>query len=89
MEAVDKATIIVDGGYKPGMIKIKKGKPVTLTFIRKDSNPCLEEIIVPDYKIKKYLPLNTPVSVTFSPNQIGKTEFHCGMNMYKGKIEVV
>lgn len=85
----DTLTIIVDGGYKPDSIRIHKDKPVQLTVIRRDKNSCLEEIIFPDYKIKEFLPLNTPVSITLSPPHLNKSDFHCGMNMYHGKIELL
>ena len=86
-EVSDTWTIIVDGGYKPNVIKISKNKPATLTFIRKDANSCLEDVVFPDYKIKKYLPLNKEVTITLSPPH-KSSEFHCGMNMFKGRIEV-
>lgn len=88
MDASNATTIIVEGGYKPAAIKIPKDKPVTLTFLRKDPNTCLEEINFPDYKIKEYLPLNQPVSITLSPPHSGKSGFHCSMNMFHGRIEV-
>lgn len=84
----DTFTITVDGGYKPKIIRIPKNMPVTLTFIRKDSNPCLEEIVFPDYKIKKFLPLNQNVIIELSPPHPVKSGFHCGMNMFHGKIIV-
>lgn len=87
MEVSDKVTIIVDGGYKPNTIRIKKDTPVALTFIRKDPNTCLEEIVFPDYKIKKYLPLNKTIEVTLNPPHKKNSEFHCGMNMFHGRIE--
>ena len=81
--------IIVDGGYKPAVIKVFKNKPATLTFTRKDTNPCLEEIVFPDYKIKKFLPMNEPVTITLPPPHPGKSGIHCGMNMFHGRIEVL
>lgn len=87
-EVSDTISITVDGGYKPSVIKLPKNKAVTLTFLRKDSNSCLEEVIFPDYKIKEYLPLNKPVTITLSPPH-KSGQFHCGMNMFFGKLEVV
>lgn len=87
-EAKDTWTITVDGGYKPNVINIPKDKPATLTFIRKDANSCLEEIVFPDYKIKEYLPLNKEVTITLSPPHSTASGFHCGMNMFHGRIEV-
>lgn len=88
-EAGDTVTIVVEGGYKPNTIKIKQGKPVTLTFLRKDPNTCLEEINFPDYKIKEYLPLNKPVTINLSPPHPKIGSFYCGMNMFHGRIEVI
>lgn len=89
MEVTDSATITVDGGYKPNNIKIKSGKSTTLTFFRKDPNPCLEEIVLPEFKIKKYLPVGESIPITITPDKTGVFGFHCGMNMFHGRIEVV
>jgi plastocyanin domain-containing protein len=78
--------IVVDGGYKPQVIRINPNESAELTFIRKDANSCLEEIIFPDYGIKKYLPMNTPVNITLNPPHGRASEFHCGINMYRGKV---
>lgn len=81
--------INVSGGYSPSVIVIKNNAKTTLNFIRTDENSCLEEIIIPDFKIKKYLPLNEKVSVTLAPKVPGDYPFSCGMNMYFGKITVI
>lgn len=80
--------IIVKGGYSPGVISIPKGKTTTLNFIRRDSNSCLEEVVMPDFKIRKYLPMDKKVSVLVSPQKEGEYEISCGMNMFHGKIKV-
>src|SRR5690606_34947789 len=80
--------IIVEGGYKPENIKLNKGEKVELTFIRKDPSSCLEEIVIPDFKIKKYLPMNKPVTIEIKPKESGEYRFQCGMNMYHGKLLV-
>ncbi len=81
--------IAVEGGYKPNTITIAHGKPSVVTFTRKDVNSCLEEIVLPDFKIKKFLPLDTPVAITLSPVKPGTYTMHCGMNMFHGKIIVI
>ncbi len=80
--------IIVDGGYKPAVIFLDKGKKTTLKIIRKDSNTCLSDIILPDFKLSKYLPLNKEVQINVTPEKEGEYLFHCGMNMFHGKIVV-
>ncbi|MBI3342915.1 cupredoxin domain-containing protein [Candidatus Gottesmanbacteria bacterium] len=89
MEVTDAITIIVEGGYKPNNIKINNGQPTTLTFLRKDSNPCLEEIVFPDFKIKKFLPVGESIPITITPTKTGIFGFHCGMNMFHGRLEII
>src|SRR4030065_353501 len=72
--------IVVDGGYKPATIKIKKGTDTKLTFLRRDPNSCLEEVVFPDFKIKEYLPMEKPVTINLNPKKSGTFNFHCGMN---------
>ena len=80
--------VIVDGGYKPSTIKVKKGKKTVISLLRKDASTCLEEFILPDFKIKKYLPVGEMVDVEITPEKTGTFGFHGGMNMYHGKIVV-
>lgn len=84
-ESVD---ITVEGGYTPNTISIPKGKTTTLNFIRKDPSSCLEEVVLGDFKIRKFLPLNKKVTIELTPKQTGEFRFSCGMNMFHGKIIV-
>jgi len=87
--AVDHSiTITVECGYKPKILRVPKDKTTTLIFLRKDANTCLEELNIPDFKIKKYLPMHTPIPITLSPKRPGIYNFHCGMNVFHGSIEV-
>lgn len=86
--AGDTLDVLVDGGYKPGSIKVKRGKTVRLVFKRVDPNSCLEEVCIPDFKIRKHLPLNKKVEVIIIPQKTGVYPVHCGMNMFHGKIIV-
>ena len=80
--------IKVDGGYSPNLIRVKRGQPVTLQFLRSDSSSCLEEVVLPDFGVRHSLPLNQETAVTIVPKQTGEYGFACGMNMYRGKILV-
>jgi plastocyanin domain-containing protein len=91
-ELSDSATnwnITVEGGYTPATITVPVDKKSTITFTRRDSNSCLEEIVIPDFKVKKFLPLNAPISIVLSPAKKGIFTMHCGMNMFHGKIIVI
>jgi len=43
---------------------------------------------LPDFHIAQNLPLNEITKVEFTPTQPGSYEFACGMNMFRGVIEV-
>ena len=87
-EGQDVIKIVVEGGYQPDVIRLKKGVKTTLIFERTDVNSCLEEFIIPDLKIKKYLPMNKEIKIVIKLDRTGSWNFHCGMNMYHGRIIV-
>ena len=84
----NEVDIIVEGGYNPEIISVPKGKITKINFIRKDKSNCLEEVVLPDFKIRKSLPLNQKVAVEITPQKVGEFIFSCGMNMFHGKIIV-
>lgn len=84
----DSLDIIVEGGYTPETISLPLGKTIRLNFLRKDPSSCLEEVVLPDFKVKKYLPLNQKVTIELTPKKTGEFPFSCGMNMFHGKIIV-
>jgi plastocyanin domain-containing protein len=87
-EGIQEVTIIVDGGYDPSRIVVQVGQPVRLNFLRKDPSSCLEEVRLPDFHIAQNLVLNQVTPVEFTPTQPGNYEFACGMNMFRGVVEV-
>lgn len=88
VEAGNTIDIVVDGGYNPDTIAIPYGKTTTINFYRKDPSTCLEEVVISDFKIRKYLPLNQKVSIEITPKKQGEFQFVCGMNMFHGKLVV-
>ena len=88
VKANDSVDIIVEGGYSPDVISIRKGKTTKLNFLRKDPSSCLEEVVLGDFKVRKQLPLNQKVTIELTPQQAGEFKYSCGMNMYHGKIIV-
>ncbi len=79
---------ITKKGYEPKVITVKKDVPTKITFIRQTNQTCGTEIVIPDYKIEKSLPLNKAVRVEITPKNDGELTFTCGMNMLRGKIIV-
>ena len=68
----DSVDITVDGGYQPEVISISQGKLTKLNFIRKDPSSCLEEVVLGDFKIRKFLPLNQKVTIELKPQKKGE-----------------
>lgn len=85
---LDSVDITVEGGYNPEVISIPLGKTTKINFFRKDSNSCLEEVVLSDFKIRKYLPLNQKITIEVTPKKKGEFKFSCSMNMFHGKIFV-
>jgi plastocyanin domain-containing protein len=85
---IQEVTVTVDGGYEPSQIVVQAGQPVRLNFYRKDPSSCLEEVRLPDFHIAQQLVLNQTTPIEFTPDKPGKYEFACGMNMFRGFIEV-
>jgi plastocyanin domain-containing protein len=85
---VQEVTVTVDGGYEPSQIVVQAGQPVRLNFYRKDPSRCLEEVRLPDFHIVQQLGLNQTTPIEFTPNKPGRYEFACGMNMFRGFIDV-
>jgi plastocyanin len=79
---------VTENGFEPSTITLKPNVPAKLTFVRQTDKTCAKAIAIPEYKIKRDLPLNEPVVVEFTPSQTGEFTFTCGMNMLKGKLVV-
>lgn len=83
-----EVTIAVQGGYEPGVIRVKKGAPVRLTFDRQETSGCSEEVVFPDFGVRKFLPAFEKTTVEFTPQEAGTFGFTCGMSMLQGRLEV-
>ncbi len=79
-------TIVVDGGYSPSQVRVKAGQPVRLTFDRRDTSGCSEEVVFPDFKIRKFLPTGQRTTIDITPPAAGRYEFMCGMSMLRGAV---
>lgn len=89
LPAVQKLTVaLTEKGYEPTNLKLRRGVPAQITFIRKVSATCGTQIVVADYNIKRALPLNEPVLVEFTPKKTGTFAFTCGMGMLRGSLIV-
>jgi plastocyanin domain-containing protein len=80
------ATIVVQGGYTPAVVRVRAGQPVRLTFDRQESSGCSEEVVFGDFGVRRYLPAHERTVVEVTPPAAGTYEFTCGMGMLRGKL---
>lgn len=80
--------VVVRGGYTPDRIEVRAGQPVRLTFVRRESNPCTEQVVFGDFGIARTLPEGERVAIEFTPDRAGEFTFHCSMNMVRGTLVV-
>jgi plastocyanin domain-containing protein len=83
---VQQVTITVQGGYQPAHVKVKQGSPVRLVFDRQETSGCSEEVVFPDFGIRKFLPAHRQTTIEITPERAGSYEFTCGMSMLRGAL---
>jgi Cupredoxin-like domain len=77
-----------DKGFTPSSVTLTKGERTTLVFKRTSDGTCATEVVFPELKIEKKLPLNEAVAFEVPTDQSRTLGFQCGMGMYKSKIVV-
>lgn len=81
-----EVTITVKGGYDPAVIRVRAGQPVRLVFDRQETSGCSEEVVFPDFGVKKFLPAFQKTTVEVTPPTAGRYGFTCGMSMLHGSL---
>jgi plastocyanin domain-containing protein len=79
---------VTRNGYEPWRVEARKGVPLTLVVTRTTDETCATELVLPEYGIDRKLPLNEPVTITFTPARTGTLRYACAMKMFQGEIEV-
>lgn len=85
---VQEIAITVHGGYEPSTVKAKSGQTLRLTFDRQETSSCSEEIVFPDFGIRRFLPAHEKTTIEITPPEPGVYEFMCGMSMLHGRVVV-
>ena len=87
-DATPEIVIEVDGGYNPNVVQGRVGQPLRLIFDRKDDSSCSEEIVMPDFGVRRFLPTGQRTTVEITPTTKGRHAFTCGMGMLRGTVVV-
>lgn len=83
-----EVVITVDGGYSPAVVQVKRGARVRLVFDRKDTSSCSEEVVIPAFNVRQFLPSGERTVIELQPMEAGRFPFTCGMSMLRGSIVV-
>ena len=83
---IPEVPVVVHGGYDPATIRVTAGQPVRLVFDRQETSSCSEEVVFPDFGIKRFLPMGQKVAIEVTPPKPGRYEFACGMGMLHGAL---
>jgi plastocyanin domain-containing protein len=79
---------VTQNGYEPWRVEARAGVPLTLVVTRTTDQTCATELVLPEYGIDRKLPLNEPVTITFTPARTGTLRYACAMKMFQGQIDV-
>lgn len=83
-----EAVIVVEGGYDPAVIHLIANQPARLIFHRQETAGCSEEIVIPDFHIRQFLPAFERTTINLPASPPGTHEFTCGMGMLHGRLVV-
>ena len=85
---VQQAVIRVEGGYAPAHVRLRAGQPARLVFDRREDSSCSEEVLLPDFGIRRFLPAHQRTGIDLPAARPGTYEFMCGMGMLRGNLVV-
>ena len=83
---IPQVDIVVRGSYSPSTIRVAAGRPVRLVFDRQETSSCSEEVVFPDFGLRRFLPAHARTTLEVTPPAPGTYAFSCGMGMLHGKL---
>ena len=82
------ATIVVNGGYSPATVVLKKGVPAEINFDMQDSTACLSHVVFEQLGVNKDLTKQKITTVKIPTDKAATYNYTCGMDMFHGKVIV-
>lgn len=80
--------VIVDGGYRPAVIRARARVPLRLAFLRVDASECAERVVFSAPRLERHLALAATTTVDLPAQPPGEVRFTCGMGRFVGRIEL-
>jgi plastocyanin len=76
-------------GFVPDSVHVVAGQATDLVFTRTSPSRCVADVHIPEFGIGRTdLVMDQPVSIRIQPEQPGRYQFLCGMDMLRGTIVV-
>ncbi len=85
---VQEASLLVKGGYVPDTLRLARGTPARITIRREEEGECSEEILIPEFHVRRFLPPYETVVIEIMPDRAGEFPISCGMGMLHGRLIV-
>lgn len=82
------ATIVVNGGYSPATVVLKKGVPAQVNFDMQDSTACLSHVVFEQLGVNKDLTKQKVTTINIPTDKAATFNYACGMDMFHGKVIV-
>lgn len=83
---VQEVRVTVKGGYSPDRIVARPGVPLRLHFDRQEESPCSEEVVFPEFGVRRHLPAFATTTIDLPAKPPGSYGFACGMDMLHGTL---
>ena len=82
------ATIVVNGGYSPSTVTLKKGISAQVNFDMHDSTACLSHVVFEQLGVNKDLTKQKITTINIPTDKAQTFNFACGMDMFHRKAVV-
>jgi len=79
---------VLFGNHSPGVSRAWKDVPLSPVVTRATDETCATEVVLPEYGIGRKLPLDEPVTITFTRTREGELRFACAMKLLQAVIDV-
>lgn len=83
---VQEIQVTVKGGYIPETVVARPGLPLRIHFRREETSACSEEVVFPDFGIRRHLPAFETTRIEVPASPAGTYNFACGMDMMHGRL---
>ncbi len=78
----------LDASYYPNYLTARRGQPIRLRLVTRDSFSCTRSFTIPSLNIRRLLPQTGEVVIDLPAQPQGTLFFTCGMGMYSGYIRI-